>query len=245
MFIAKERNAPSATKIAELFDQFLQDKKHFMVVELSCLTFISSAVVGVLMGCKRRFLEKNGNLVLVGVSAQLKTKLSLMGADKIFNFYSTIRSAISHFEWEYEKREEITHISFPADLRYVPAIRRFVSQIAMQKGYTRRDCFRIEAIADEICNNAVEHGLNTAPESQVSLRSVIAPDKIDIYVENKTNKEKVKEIEKSIEAANNQVNLNNQSRGRGLSLVKKLSKDLEFEIGEKGTTVHVTKLRED
>jgi hypothetical protein len=39
---------------------------YFVIVDLENVDFVSSPAVGVLMGCRRRLIEKKGNLVLVG-----------------------------------------------------------------------------------------------------------------------------------------------------------------------------------
>lgn len=238
-------DAPSAIKLSDLCEKLISEKKTYIVMEMSHLQFISSPAVGSLMGAKRRLVEHRGNLVLVGVKSDIKAKLTLMGVDKIFTFYANLRSAVLRFAWEYEKQEEGIQIAFPSDLAYVPAIRRFISQIASQKGYSRKDAFRIETIIDEICNNAVEHGNNSDPELQVKVRCGISYDKFDFFVTNRTNKDKIPQIQKFIDTANEKLESEAGSRGRGLLLIKKLVKELKVEVTDHGTNVHITKMRED
>ena len=233
-------------KLSNVFNKLLEGEKYYIILEMSCLTFISSSAVGMLMGYKRRLVEKNGNLMLAATGQEMKAKLNLMGADKVFSFYSDIRTAVNRFMWKYEKNEEVVNISLPVHMAYVPIARRFISRIALQKSYSRKDCFRIETIVDEICNNAIEHGNNTDNNNHIQIRFSITNDKIELHVINRTNQKNVDEMKKYMEMIDEKKALPMAGeRGRGLSLVRKLSDELKVEITEVGTNVHITKSKED
>jgi anti-sigma regulatory factor (Ser/Thr protein kinase) len=207
------------------------------------VTHISSAVIGELMGCRRKLSEKGGDLVFVGLNLDLKTKLNHIGAIRIFKFHNDIRTAMNHYAWEMQLKSEKVWLSFPSELNLVPPVRQLVSHIARQKGYGERDSFKIETIVDEICNNAVEHGI---PDKMRDIELFLKIDskKIEIEVVNLSDPKKInslKAISKSILGTNEKK----LERGRGLSLIKMLSNDLAIDFSGKGTTVHVTKLRED
>ena len=153
-------DSDSIDLISREFDSVLESRKFFLIAEMSGVSAISSAALGQLMGCKQMLVEKGGDLVITGLNLDIKMKLSLMGAAKIFKFYSELRSAINAYKWEIEKKAEKVWLSFPPELQFVPPVRQMVSGLARQKGYGQRDSFRIETIVDEVCNNAVEYGAN-------------------------------------------------------------------------------------
>lgn len=244
IYFSGTMDACDLNRVSEVFDRLIENKTYYLMADFSDLTFISSPAVGLLMGYKRRLVEQGGNLVLVGVLPEMKTKLSMMGADLIFNFYATIRSAVNRFYWEYRNHADVLNLAFPADLAYVPAIRRFIVQVVLQKGYSRKDGFRIETIVDEICNNAVEHGDNIAQGEPVRVRFTVDNEKFNFYVLNRTNPQKAKQMERIVENLDKAAD-SDSTRGRGLALVRKLVKDMEIDVSETGTNVHITKLKEE
>jgi anti-sigma regulatory factor (Ser/Thr protein kinase) len=125
----------------------------------------------------------------------------------------------------------------------VPAVRRFISGIAKQKGYTARDSFRIETIVDEIANNAIEHGDASQPEISLELR--IDRRKFELHVRNKTLMDKANQLKHVIEANKETLNKGGDHRGRGLALVKLISHSINVSIDKTGTEVKITKMRED
>jgi anti-anti-sigma factor len=241
--IEGELDSNSIETINRYFDQILEGNRFHTIAEMSKVTSISSMVLGEFMGCRQRLAERGGDLVFVGLNLDLKTKLNHLGAIKIFKFHNDLRTAINHYAWEVHFKPEKVWLSFPSELNLVPPVRQLVSQIARQKGYGERDSFRIETIVDEICNNAVEHGV---PDTIRDIELFIKIDrkKIEIEVVNLSDPKKInslKAISKSILGTNEKK----LERGRGLSLIKMLSNDLAIDFSGKGTTVHVTKLRED
>jgi anti-anti-sigma factor len=238
-------DSSSIEKIGQGFDVVLKDNFIFAIADMSLVTSISSAALGELMGCRTRLMERGGDLVLAGLNIELREKLTAMDANKVFRFFGNVRSSENAYNWEYHSRSEKIELTFPSGLRFVPPVRQMVSRIARQKGYGNRDSFRIETIVDEICNNAVEHGMED-DRSTIELLLIINRKKIEIKVLNASDPAKVdslKEISKSLFVPNL---LNDEvKRGRGLALVKMLSNDFEIEYSDIGTCVHVTKLREE
>ena len=57
-----------------------------------------------------------------------------------------------------EKRDCSVRVKFPGDLEYIPAVRKFVSEILQVCRFDQKFAFRSEIIIDEICNNAVTYG---------------------------------------------------------------------------------------
>ncbi len=225
------------------FARILKGNRFHTIVEMSKVSHISSAAVGEFMGCRQILADKGGDLVFVGLTIDLKSKLSHLGANKIFKFHNDLRTAVNAYAWEKHQKPEKVWLSFPPKLNFVPPVRQLVSRIARQKGYGQRDSFRIETIVDEVCNNAVEHGV-PGKETDIQIFIKIDRKKIEIEVVNLSDPKKLnslKAISKSILGTNEKK----LERGRGLSLIKMLSNDLAIDFSGKGTTVHVTKLREE
>lgn len=238
-------DAESIDYIHKEFDSVLESKQNFLVAEMSGVTQVSSAAIGQLMGCRQLLVERGGDLVITGVSLDIKSKLSAMGATKIFKFYNELRTAVNAYHWEVERKSEMVWMSFPPELQFVPPVRQMVSRIARQKGYTNRDSFRIETIVDEVCNNAVEHGSERLKKN-IDLNIKIDREKIELEVINASDPDKIdalRALSTSMPKAPDAKS--GQKRGRGLALIKMLSNKLDINFSGDGTSVHVTKLREE
>jgi anti-sigma regulatory factor (Ser/Thr protein kinase)/anti-anti-sigma regulatory factor len=235
----------SIGRIQKEFNLVLESKQNFLVAEMSGVTQVSSAAMGQLMGCRQLLAERGGDLVITGVSLDIKSKLSAMGATKIFKFYNEMRAAINAYHWQVERKSEKVWLSFPPELQFVPPVRQMVSRIARQKGYSQRDSFRIETIVDEICNNAVEHGSETIKKN-IDLNVQINREKIELEVINASDPDKLEALRAVSSSLPKPPDANlSQRRGRGLALIKMLSNNLDINFSGDGTSVHVTKLREE
>lgn len=236
----------SVKQINECFESVIAKAKNYAIVDLTGTSTISSAALGEFMGCRKRLVEKGGDLVFTGLKLELRTKLNLMGATKIFSIYTDIRTAINAYKWEIERQPEQIQVSFPPYLKIVPPLRQLVSRIARQKGYGNRDSFRIETIVDEICNNAVEHG-KSGSEECIDLTVVIDPDKIEIDVRNMSDPAKIESLTAQLLPENSKHHKSKPDvkRGRGLTLIKMLSDELSVECTDQGTSVRVKKVREE
>ncbi len=230
-------------ELDRVFENIIQGHPPFVVAEMSETTIFTSSALGNFMNYRKKLVERNGDLVFAGLSLDIRSLLNLLGANRIFRMYNDTQTAINAYRWEKEHLRQATHLSFPSDLKFVPAVRQFVSRITKQKNYGSRDSFRIETIVDEVCNNAVEHGNNTAGRN-VELTMNIDRERVELQVTNATNPEKVdmlREMSKSV--LNSPQPSLEQKRGRGLALIKMLSNDLRIGFSEEGTSVHVTRLR--
>lgn len=232
-----------AEQLSQGFDKMLTEGRVFVIVDMEGVDFIGSPAVGMLMGCRRKLVERKGNLVLVGLTLSLKEKLNLMGANRIFRYYNDVKTVLTDFRWEHDNLAQVLNLQLPSNPDYVPAIRRLVSSIAIQKGYNRKDAFRIETIVDELSNNAIEHG--DPDQSRFFIDFSLDREKVEITVRNMSGIVDTDKANKVREKFENPVVDDESVRGRGLALVKMLSNELKLDIGEKGTTVHVTKVREE
>lgn len=241
--IAGELTTATVGRLDDVFDRIVRESAPFVVAEMSRVALFTSSALGNFLGYRKQLVEKSGDLVFVGLTLDLKTKLNLLGAGRIFKMYHDAQAAINAYRWDREHMTQLMALSFPSQLRFVPAVRQLVSRIARQKNYGSRDAFRIETIVDEVCNNAVEHGA-VDKERNVDLRLRIDRDKVELQVVNATNPEKagvLKELSKSL-GKDSRPNMDTK-RGRGLALIKMLSNDLRIDFSDQGTSVHVTRVR--
>jgi anti-anti-sigma factor len=243
--LSGELGIDSVIAIDRCFSQHADNSKKHAIADLSAVTMVASAALGKLLGIKRRFVEKGGDLVLAAMSLELKMKFMLMGANKIFKVYNDLRSAMNAYAWDVKHETEHLRISFPPHLALVPAIRNFVSRVMLNKGYSDRDSFRIETIVDEICNNAVQYG-SPRKTDNISLRIKVDWGKIELDAENISDTDKKDMLRKHMDNLKNNIHVQGDAtRGRGLALVKMLASELTAEITDTGTMVHVTKLKEE
>jgi len=233
----------SVDALTKGFDSLVESNRCFVIVDMERVDFVSSPAVGALMGCRRRLIEKKGNLVLVGLTPSLREKLNLMGANRIFRYYNDVKTVLSDYRWEHDNLAQKLALQVPSAPAYVPAIRRLISSVVMQKGYNRKDAFRIETIVDELANNAIEHGDHEQRKFYIEFS--LDREKVEIAVRNLTRNLDPALTQRVKQKFENPVVDDESIRGRGLALVKMLSSELRLDIDTGGTTVHVTKVRED
>ena len=193
--LSGELDGKSAAAIDNGFRRLTDETKKHGIAEMSGVTMVTSGALGKLLGIKRRFIERGGDLVLAGMNLELKMKLALMGANKIFTIYGDLRSAMNAYAWEVKHETEHIKLSFPANLGIVPPVRSFVRKVIQHKGYSDRDSFRIETIVDEICNNAVQYGASENHEN-ISLQVNVSWDKVEIDTENVSDPAKTESLRK-------------------------------------------------
>jgi anti-sigma regulatory factor (Ser/Thr protein kinase)/anti-anti-sigma regulatory factor len=242
LYFEGELNASDCEATSQVFQGIIDSGKFFIMAILDHVTFISSPFLGELMGCKLRLTEKGGDLVLVGLPFNQREKLVQMGADRIFRFFQDTHSAYRNWQWDHGDAIQTIRVEMPPTLSAVPAVRRFASGIARQKGYSSRDAFRIETIVDEIANNAIEHG--EAGQGGIVIQFKIDRHRIELEVQNKTRLDKAEHLRKLLNEAAEEKGGFGQ-RGRGIALVKLISQSIDVSIDSAGTKVSVTKMRED
>ena len=234
------------TAIDDCVNRIVESDKKHVIADMSGVNLITSAAIGKLLGAKKRLSEKEGDLVLAALDVKHKMLLNLMGVNKIFKIFNDLRAATSAYAWEVKHEAEVVKISFPSDLRIVPPIRHFISQALRNKGYSDKDSFRIETIVDEICNNAVQHGVIHSRDN-ITLKMKVNWDKVEIDAENVSDPKKIDTLNIHLNNLKDAINMPTYAdgkRGRGLALVKMLATELSADVTPTGTTVHVTKLKE-
>ncbi len=236
-------NATDCLSTSSIFQEIIDSKRYFIMAMMENVTFISSPFLGELMGCKLRLVEKGGNLVIVGLSYDQREKLIMMGADHIFKFYPDTHTAYNQFQWDYNDGVQTLQLTVPPKMHIVPAMRRLISGVARQKGYSSKDAFRIETIVDEIANNAIEHGDGSQDGIDLELR--IGKTKVEVLIRNKTSTDKVRNLEAAINQGQQAAIQPDSTRGRGLALVKLISNAMNVTFDNNGTYVKITKNRGD
>jgi anti-sigma B factor antagonist len=92
------------TDTAEQFDQkIMQLLEHghiWFVVDLGGLEYISSAGIGVLVGCANELRESDGDLRLVAVPAKIARVLDMLALLDFFEQFPDIASAVDSFDAE-------------------------------------------------------------------------------------------------------------------------------------------------
>ena len=133
---------------------------------------------------------------------------------------------------------ERVRVDFPGDLEYIPAIRKFISDVAIVNRFPRRFAFRTEVIIDEICSNAVIHG-SPALESLVGVECHVFTDRLEIFVDNVKGKgDDVKKLTRRLaEKLDNELK-DDRREGRGLKIVKLLSNKVSL-VKKKSNRVQV------
>ncbi|MBD3317175.1 MAG: hypothetical protein GF344_15420 [Chitinivibrionales bacterium] len=141
-------------------------------------------------------------------------------------------------------------IRFPGDFEYIPAVRKFVSDILQTSNLDQKFAFRSEIIVDEVCANAVNFGC-TKPDAHVELTVALTGDRVEFHIRDEGGRQRDVERlraavnEKSripLEAAQNEA----ATEGLGLEIVRMLSEKVDLEIDENNlTSLHVVRRRED
>jgi|TergutMp193P3_1026864.scaffolds.fasta_scaffold82287_3 anti-anti-sigma factor len=221
-------------------DKCIDDGNLFVVVNLENVNFIDSPFVGTLMGCRKMLQQNGGDLAICSMSHFLQERLSIMGLDRVFHFYTTPQTAALDFH--YLGSREMFSFTLPLQRSSVTLIRRFTCSVLTQKGFKPRLIFHIETILDELCNNAVEY---SAPESKNFFTSVsISRKKILLVVKNTHGNLNKIAMDTLFNRYKNPTIDDESVRGRGISLVRMLSNSVNMDVSQTKIIVQVTKIVE-
>jgi|LFRM01.1.fsa_nt_gb anti-sigma regulatory factor (Ser/Thr protein kinase) len=136
-------------------------------------------------------------------------------------------------------------LRFPGDLEYIPAVRKFVSELLQVSGFSQKFAYRSEIIVDEICNNAVTYGCDRE-DSEVELICSLLQDRIEFTIKDQGGEKiHVEKLQAALKTAD-VTNAEELKRGLGLEIVRMLSESLDVLIDKNNlTSVHVVRKRED
>jgi anti-sigma regulatory factor (Ser/Thr protein kinase)/anti-anti-sigma regulatory factor len=241
----------SVDSVRDEFEKVFENDRPFVIVNVLNVDEICGAAVGEIMEWRKKISANlSGDFCFCDASPSLEKEMKQIVGDGVIRFFADSATAINYLSWEYKGHVETVILTIPSSLKVVPMARKLVSQTVALKGYSRRESFQIETIIDELCNNAVEHGSGEESEEGIEIAVAIGREKVEINISNSTgykqgvtrkSKEVVQMMEKFVSSPNNTID---ESRGRGLALVKMLSNEFEIDSSEYGTCVHVTKYRE-
>jgi anti-sigma regulatory factor (Ser/Thr protein kinase) len=149
-----------------------------------------------------------------------------------------------------EKKPCTVTIKFPGDLEYIPAVRKFVSELLQVNRFDSKSTFRSEIIIDEICNNAVNYGCRSA-DPRVEVTCMLYADRIEFLVKDSggspENLNRLRSAGMADERGVTQI-LKGQKppNGLGLEIVRLLSEKVELDVDDNNMiSVRVVRLRED
>lgn len=135
---------------------------------------------------------------------------------------------------------------FPTGAYFISGIRDFVlNLIQNMTGFSEQWAFRFQAVVDELCNNAIEHG--SAPGQKIRVTFVSTQSSLEVFVED-TGTGKDKHTPESIKTLfESRLNLTQEQylgfRGRGLpKIVAAWTDEVTFENSDLGgLRVHIKK----
>lgn len=123
-------------------------------------------------------------------------------------------------------------ITLPTNAYFMSGIRDFtMSMIRNMTQFTEQWAYRFQAVVDELCNNAIEHG--SAPKQEIKITFINYPgDSIEIIVEDTgTGPKRLKaaDLQKLVEERSKPTYPFTEIRGRGLAkIVAAWTDELEF-----------------
>lgn len=123
-------------------------------------------------------------------------------------------------------------------------LRRFVSCVAEQLGFSEEEMCMIEMAVDEACTNAVVHGIGVteAADDAIGLRVEITPTALTIHVRDSGRLEDAAML-RGVESIDQYVDPGREAyRGLGLLVMRQFMDDVEIRTcPESGTTVILRK----
>lgn len=144
------------------------------------------------------------------------------------------------------------HLKFPGDLEYIPAIRKFISEVLQVDGFSSKFAYRSEILIDEMCNNAVVYGCKSLNDT-VDLSCKILPDRVEFNVKDQGGtSQNLERLRKALQREEKETlpEISREAAKRGASglgfeIIRTLSEEVEFEIDENNlTSIKVVRKRE-
>jgi anti-sigma regulatory factor (Ser/Thr protein kinase) len=140
-------------------------------------------------------------------------------------------------------------VKFPGDLEYIPAIRKFMSDIFQANNFSQKFAFRSEIIVDELCSNAVNHGCRNT-DAEVELSCLIYSDHVEFQVRDEGgSRENLDKLKKVVEERTQdqlaELKAISGRGGLGLEIVRMLSEEMDLHIDQNNvTSLRVVRKRE-
>ena len=211
-------------------------------VDLSDVSFLGSPAVGAIMGLRSRVIRQQGSVSLFSAHAELKEKLNLMGVDLAIPAFKDWHSFLEYFRWEYRGASKFVDLTLPAKACMVPPMRRFIGGLLLSKGYGEKDVFVMESLADELANNAIEHG--KPPNGIFQMHLKFDKKKMELKVANDCAPLSDEAQRELVEKYEHPKMTPGSLRGRGIVLVKKLSNQMSYRVEPRRVEVDIVRIRE-
>ena len=90
-------DSDSYTVLGNALDNLLKQGTTKIVVDLSEVTYMSSAGWGVLVGNLKKARDNRGNIVLAALSEEVKAVYELIEFNEIIKSYNTVEAAVKSF----------------------------------------------------------------------------------------------------------------------------------------------------
>ena len=98
LFIPEGRiDSSTAPQLEESLKSVMKAGHHNIVIDLSRVTFLSSAALRVLISTSKECRKNRGDLYLAAPSDKLKEVFKLAGLDEIFTFFDDVVDAVGNF----------------------------------------------------------------------------------------------------------------------------------------------------
>ena len=137
--------------------------------------------------------------------------------------------------------------SIPAQLGFISGIRTALGRISYNFGFTDKDAYEIETVIDEICNNAIMHGINKE-DKHIIVECGFETKIIEIMVKDggstEFNVEKVLDNSRKLMEDDTERKINallDRGGGLGLIIVQKYVDKIEITSQPDGTSVKIVK----
>ncbi len=129
-----------------------------------------------------------------------------------------------------KKRKEKTYrLKLPADSANLDIIRKFVTGISENMGFSEEEVYKIELAVDEACSNVVKHAylINSRRDAIINVEAREKNDRIEIVISDKGQGFDPKKVKKpQIEEYMKKM----KRGGLGLYLIKELMDKVSFRI---------------
>ncbi len=139
-------------------------------------------------------------------------------------------------------------LTFPGDIDYIPAVRKFVAETLQAANFSPKFAYRSEIVVDEICYNAITYGCQSL-DAEITIQFTIHEDRMELVVKDPGRGEDDDRERLKHAVEGKQVQFPTREQGKkeklGLEIVKMLSEELDFEIDKNNlTSVRVVRRRE-
>ncbi len=218
----------------------------YLVIDCSNISRLDYPALGELIGLRSQLKKKGGDVILFNLAPDIEQQFNLVGIQNVIRTAENEHDAIKKFQWFLNLESETVLLQFPGTMDYVPGIRFMISHVATIRGFSKKDAYRIETIVDELCNNAIEHGVEKDSHFSIKIRCRIDKEKFCLTIVNPGDPGQyddayLNRLREAVKSASQPGNV----RGRGLPIVSMLADKLDFFIEDGGVAVYIEKMKKN